>query len=412
MRKQNLLTKPKSGKTPFDRNRVIEHVEMGIARFAGIAARLSEDNEAEDRAVKVATENDGSGFYRPADTFVFPQLNLGSHALANIATEVRRDKVLANALDSGTQMANEERFTASYYSEPLTEYAVGWTDKEDLESLINFIAPRVIVGRRFEYKLAVNVESFLSEINDERAIGGEFKRIEYKGTTQYSKTVNRGLMYRIDLDEEGAGFLNESIIVGRIIQRLRRNKLRRTFAALAVATAGNLSTPVTWTYSGGNPNAQPNENLRVLAQGIQKGSGVFPNRLLIDLLSWNIRKNTYAQQPLAAGAIAAYGQTPQDLAADLALEGVMINKALFQFTEWVAPTKNYIQPQTPVMFYGQDNPTRDDPTNLKNFVTPVADGDFRVYRQPKGAKFVDITVEHYDQPLVTANIGCGQLVVT
>jgi hypothetical protein len=309
-------------------------------------------------------------------------------------------------------LANEERFTASYYSEPLTTYAVGWTDPEDLDKLIDFIAPRVPVGRRFEFKSAVNVEAFLSELNDDRPIGSEFKEIEFKGSTVLSKTVNRGLRYRLDLDEEGAGILTEELIVSRILQRLKRNTYRRAISTLLAAAAA-ANTGKVWTYnSSTNPTPQPDEDIRTLIQTTQVTSGVFPNRLLIDLKSWNIRKAAYAAQALAAGAIYGYGRTVDDVVADQSVDGMMVSKALYQSAEWVTPTKSYVLPQNVVAFFAQDNPTRDDPTNLKRFVTPVADGDFRVYRQPVGAKFVDISIEHYEMIQQTATVGIGELTIT
>lgn len=312
-------------------------------------------------------------------------------------------------------LGNEERFTAAYYSEPLTQYAVGWTDPENLQELINFIAPRVPVGRRFEFKLAVNAEAFLSEIDDERAIGAEFKRVEYTGTTTYSKTMNRGLQYRLDLDEEGAGILTEELIVSRLLQRVRRNQYRRAVLTLLGITASS-NTNVTWTYnSGSNPNPQPDEQIRTQIQAAQLTSGVFPNRLLMDLLSWNIRSNAYAQQALGAGAIAAYQRTPDDVAKALGVDRMLLSKALYQSAALPIATggvKSYILAQRSVAFYSQDNPTRDDPTNMKHFITPVGDGDFRVYRQPVGAKFVDITVEYYDNIVATATVGANQLTVS
>lgn len=308
-------------------------------------------------------------------------------------------------------LGNEERFTSAYYSDPLTAYATGWTDAENNEALTDFIAPRVPVGRRFEFKSAVNVEAFLSELNDERAIGSDFKTIEYKGTTTSAKTNNRGLKYRLDLDEEGGGPMTEELIVSRILQRLKRNEYRRALATLLNASAGS-NTNVTWTYnSGTNATPQPDEDIRALIQTTQVTSGVFPNRLLIDLKSWNIRKKSYAQQALAAGAIYGYGRTVDDVVADQSIDGMMVSKSLYQSSEWVTPAKSYILPQNCVAFFAQDNVSRDDPTNLKRFVTPVADGDYRVYRQPHGAKFVDITVECYSLTVQTSNIGIGQLTI-
>ncbi len=306
-------------------------------------------------------------------------------------------------------LGNEERFTSAYYSEPLTQYAVGWTDPEDLQALCDFLAPRVPVGRRFEYKLAVNAEAFLSEIDDERAIGADFKQVEYSGSTQTQKTANRGLKYRLDLDEEGAGILTETLIVSRLLQRVRRNQLRRALLTLTTLANSN-NTAVTWTYnSGSNPNPQPNENLRAQAARAQLDSGVYPNRLLLDLLSWNIRKNAYAQQALGAGAIGAYTQTIDEVATDIGVDRAMVCKPVYQST---ASAKSYLLGQKAIQFYSQDNPSRDDPTNLKHFVTPVGDGDFRVYRQPVGSKFVDISVEHYDNIVGTATVGINQLTVS
>jgi hypothetical protein len=375
---------------------VKDRIEGEYDRFSRATQKLAERAEGFDRIPELPNSDE----MRPGVCYAIPE----SRAKMDFPTD---------GLGRPMQLlGNEERFTASYYSEPLTQYAVGWTDPENLEALIDFIAPRVPVGRRFEFKSAVNVEAFLSEIDDERSIGSNFKEIEYKGSTIYSKTANRGLRYRLDLDEEGAGILTEELIVSRMLQRLRRNIYRRAIASLLGASATN-NTNVTWTYNAStNNNAQPDEQIRTLIQGTQVTSGVFPNRLLMDLKSWNIRKNTYAQQSLAAGAIYGYGRTVDDVVADQSVDGMMISKALYQSAEWVTPLKSYILGQYCVAFYAQDNPTRDDPTNLKRFVTPVADGDFRVYRQPVGAKFVDISVEYYDIIYQTTTLGIGQLTVT
>ena len=299
-------------------------------------------------------------------------------------------------------LANEERFTAAYYSEPLTQYATGWTDPENLEALINFIAPRVPVGRRFEFKQALNSEAFLSESDDDRAINAEFKRIEYKGVSVSSKTNNRGLIYRIDLDEEGGGILTEELIVARIIQRLRRNQYRRAVTALTGAVT--LNTAKTW--SSGTPT--PNEDIRTALIAAAKDSGLFPNRLLMDAQSWAYRGAGLAGQALT-GQLGAYQQTLDDVRAFLGIDQAMTSKATYQTT---STAKAFITNAKVFVFGGQDAPSRDDPTNVKRFVTPVGDGDFRVYRQPVGAKFVDISVEYYDNVVATATVGAQSLTIS
>ena len=68
-------------------------------------------------------------------------------------------------------LANESRFNASFYSEPLTAYAVGWRDQNHIEETLDFLFPPVQAGRRFEFKKADNAEAFYSETDDQRAIG-------------------------------------------------------------------------------------------------------------------------------------------------------------------------------------------------------------------------------------------------
>lgn len=324
------------------------------------------------------------------------------------ASETELDKAFAN----WGGLANEDRFTASYFSTPLTAYTVGWQDPENLEALVDFVCPKVSTTRRFEYKLAVNKEAFFSEIDDERAIGSEFKRVEYRGLSAYNKTINRGLKYRIDTDEEGAGIINEQLIVSRLLQRCRRNQWRRAAAAAIALGTANVTVNKVWTNTGQSPAPQPAEDIRSLIQGAQAVSGVFPNRVLMDLLSWNLIKKSYAPQ-LTAGAIAMYNMTVDDFVADQQIDGCMVAKAIYTSLEGnqqnTTGTKAYIAPQQVLAFYGQDNPGLDDPSNFKRFVTAAGDGDFRVYRQQVNSKFVDISVEYYDNILTTATPGAQML---
>lgn len=308
-----------------------------------------------------------------------------------------------NAMRPGLMaLANEERFTASFYSEPLTQYAAGWTDGENLQALLDFIAPRVPVGRRFEFKAAVNSEAFLSEDDDDRAIGGEFKRIEYKGTSVNSKTKNRGLVYRLDLDEEGGGVLTEELIVARILQRLRRNQYRRAVTALLAAVT--TTTAKTWSSGASTPT----EDVGDIMLNALKDSGLMPNRLLVDFQSWRFRQKGLAPQ-LTAAAIADYRNTPEEWGALIGADRTMVSRAVYQTT---ATAKALIANAKVVVFAGQDAPSRDDPTNVKRFVTPVGDGDFRVFRQPVGSKFVDISVEYYDNIVGTATVGAQALTIS
>ena len=97
--------------------------------------------------------------------------------------------------------AQESQFNHTNYSEELTAFTKDWQDEEHIEALLNFIAPQVPVSRRFEYKKADNDQMFYSEQDDLRAQGCSFKRIEFQGQTVQSKTLNKGLTIRVDVDD-------------------------------------------------------------------------------------------------------------------------------------------------------------------------------------------------------------------
>ena len=127
--------------------------------------------------------------------------------------------------------ANENRFTATNYSEALTAFTVGWVDPDNIAKLLDFIARPIPVGRRFEFKRSENAQAFYSENDDVSAIGGEFKRVRYDGESVNEKTLNKGLTIRVDHDEVAGDDWQERY-VQMLLQRLLRNELRRAITAL------------------------------------------------------------------------------------------------------------------------------------------------------------------------------------
>lgn len=295
-------------------------------------------------------------------------------------------------------LANEARFISSHYSEPLTQFSAGYRDPENLLAAVDYIAPPIPVGRRFEWKKADASQSFLTEMDDERAIGAGFKRVEYSGTTQLGKTVNRGLTYILDTDEDG-GAVTEESIVAMLQQRILRNKYRRALAALAAITAGNSAT-----FSSAT---QPDELIKTELANAQGASGVFPNRGLIGLAAWNLRSTAYAAQA-TAGGFAGLSKSAATVAGDLFLDDLRVERALYQSS----PTsKTRLVSNN---FYGvvaYDGLTKDDPSHLKQFYTPAAGGRYRVYRKITGPadKHVEITVEHYESIVATGTVGLARL---
>jgi len=297
--------------------------------------------------------------------------------------------------------ANESRFAGSFLSEPLTAFAVGWKDPTDLLAILDFLAPSVPVGRRFEFKKAVNSEAFLSETDDVRSIGAEFKRVDFTGETVNEKTLNKGLTIRVDHDsEEGADWRERYTQL--LLQRLYRNEVRRAIALLAAA-ATDLSK--TWTYNdSSNKYPNPDKDVRDSLVLGTDASGIRPNRIAWGEGAWDLRADAFDSQNNPAGYRSA-GLLPEEVARKLLVDAVRIISARYQSS---ASAKTKILGSYVYMFYALDGAAKDEPSNIKRFVTPTDAGNFRVYLEEK-AKFTDISVEHYSNIVITSTLGIRRI---
>lgn len=295
--------------------------------------------------------------------------------------------------------SNESRLEAAHYSEALTAFTVGWRDPAGLDQLLDFVAPPVMVGRRFEYKSADNAEAFFSESDDARAIGATFKRVEYRGTSNDAKTLNRGLTLRVDHDEVSGDDWRERY-VQVLLQRLYRNELRRAIAALDEAAVA--STPL-WDHTS-NPDGDLRHALITAAQE----SGLRPNRILFGETAWDVRADAYEAQD-NAGAASGATLKPEGLAQKLFVDGVRIASARYQSGP---SSKTEIAGGAVYLFFGQQALAKDEPATLKRFITPTEDGrPFRVYVE-ETAKYTDLTVEHYSHVIATSTLGVRKLNVS
>lgn len=295
--------------------------------------------------------------------------------------------------------ANESRFDHAHYSEALTAFTVGWNDPSNIQQLLDFIAPTVPVGRRFEFKRANNAEAFYSESNDVRAIGSAFKRVDYSGETVDAKTLNKGLTIRVDHDE-AVGEDWQERYVQILLQRLYRNELRRALAALD--TAANVSN-VIW-----DNNNNPDKDVRAALIAAADDAGLRPNRILFGESAWDVRAATYEAQE-TAGAMGAVALTPAALAQKLFVDDVRVVSARYQSA---TDEKTAFVGNSVYAFFGQEALAKDEPANLKRFVTPSEGGGlFRVYVE-ESTKYTDLSVEHYSNVIATSNLGIQKLAVS
>lgn len=299
-------------------------------------------------------------------------------------------------------LANETRFTESHYSAPLTTYIAGVTDGANTQKLIDFVAPGIQVGRRFEYKKWNENEPFYSEIDDIRAIGGNFKTVEFSETTANDKTLNKGLRIFVDHDQVDGipNWRNNYALM--LKQRILRNDARRAVSALT-SIATNVAK--TWDASAGK---DPDLDVALDMVTGADAQGLSCNRLLYGKIAWTKRWLSHRAQN-TAGGFASSALTPDQLAASLGLDGVLVSDQRYQST---ATTKTKIVPDVVLEFYALPVQTTEDPSNAKRFWSPCEDGnEFRVYME-EHAKNTEIIVEHYSNIVVTRTVGLRTLTIS
>jgi hypothetical protein len=292
-------------------------------------------------------------------------------------------------------LANESRFHTPNYSEALTAFTVGWKDQDPIVDLLDFIAPPIEVGRRFEFKKADHSECFLSETDDIRANGAGFKRVEYSGTSINEKTLNKGLTIRVDHDD-AIGENWQERYVQILMQRLYRNELRRALSALWSLD----KTQEVLNWSDITSQAPDVDALKaILNTGLS--SGVEPTRALFGRGAWQLRHQYYATHD-NAGALAGLLLSPSELATHYGLEAIKVSKERLEGPE----SKSLLN--SLILFNAQSVLDKDDPSNLKRFITPTNEGLFRVFVE-NHPKFTDISVEHYSNIITTSELGVKRL---
>ena len=395
-------------------------VKAAIRKAGGTPVRfgkiiLPEFANAIDRNEPILGLDRGQG-YRAGQVFFANESSYHPDAFDQRLTEY-----LNGRQDVAAQFCNAGTFLETYYSEPLTNYSVGWRDPNNIEDSLQFVAPAVPVGRRFEWKSANNAEEFLSEIvDDQRAIGADFKAVKYTGTDVTDKTYNRGLTLIVDLDNVqetgvGAGVVPawQQNAVAKLTRRLYRNSFRRSIAALA---ASAVQVPLSWPVQPVNPGIVPvNPDMDVNSDLVKQTTitGIRNNRALYGDTAFLYRNQAYGAQNNPAGYL---GYNPQGaesaLAAALSVDKVKISRERYQAT---TAAKQEILGANVYTFFAMDNVDTEDPSNIKRFVSTFdaeqGGGLFRVYVQQISAKLVAISVEFYEKIVITYAGGIRQLVI-
>lgn len=304
-------------------------------------------------------------------------------------------------------LANESAVGNQFLSEALTQFSVGWTSPDGaLEKLLNdLVGAPVTVGKRFAFKAMDNKKAFAAAESDEdvRAIGADFKKIEVIGSTVDSHTVSKGLTLRIDRDEANDDREAEQRAVAYLRTVLLRAEIIRAIAGLVGA-----ATNAAKTWGSGQNAADADADVMGMLKSCADASGLIPNTVLFGPVSWQKRFLT-----LRAAANSAVGASATLTLEQLAgLYGVRQVKRIEERYQSSASAKSALLSDNLVLGYNtQQSGIKEDPSNIKRFITPVNGNEYAVFRKEEAAG-IDITVCHQSRIILTSSLGIGKLTIS
>lgn len=324
--------------------------------------------------------------------------------LRDIAVNVRSALRLPDAPKDDGKLVHERivavnaaLFDETYHSEYLDTFSVGWRDPESDEAL-NFYSPGVQVPEYFEYTIFDNAEEWFSDEKDDdlRPMKGEFATVEYTENSVIGKTENRGLRIVLDKDKIKKMKNWREFYGSKLLRRIRRNRLRRSIAALS---AGAVNTNRTWDTTAGK---DPDQDVMTSLIAAADVSGIRPNRVGYGDTAWAKRALAHRAQA-SAGGFSSAGLTPDMVAGFLGVDRVHHTKARYQSS----PTaKTQIVGNLVLSFFAEDNLGTEDPSNIKRFWSPCANGqEYMFYERDISTKLTELAVEYYDLLKITSLLG-------
>lgn len=300
--------------------------------------------------------------------------------------------------------ANASLFVQAHFSEPLTTYATGWRPADNLDALCEFLAPTIPgTGERYEHITYPNAQAFLSDVNgddDLRAIGGDFKTVDFT-TDKTSRTVpNRGLRMVVDYDRTKNMPNWQQHFTDMLLRRIALNAWRRK-VALAIAAAADV--PLTWDPEGA---ADPDFDLANQVVLAGDSSGIRPTSALWGMGASLLRMQTYGATNTAKA------MAGRMLSAVEASSKAGLN-AIEDSTRYQAgTTKSRVMGDMVLLFTSAPTST-EDPSNFKTAKAMTAQGGLRaVYVRQISVKLWEIVVECYETEFCASTLGVRTLSVS
>lgn len=325
--------------------------------------------------------------------------NIGTYSLAPLGIHTG-----APAKGVAT-LANESLFNNTFFSQPLTDFAVGYRNQEeDLQAMLDYVAPAVKTTRRFQYKVMNNKAAFdaITDGSDERALFGEFKFVTTHDGIVDDHTVSKGLTTIIDKDE----YEEDPNVLERRTAWLKQLQLRADLIR-TIALLNSLATNTAKTWSGAT--GTPDMDLRKIIKASREAMGLQPNRALYGGGAWDSRLLVLDKQN-TAGAFAGLMRLENELARFARLREIRVNDLVYSVpggkAEIVTDNKVYV-------FSAYNEISTADASNVKRFWSPVmGGGEWAVYVDQTAAEIIKLTVHHKNKIVSPNTLGVQTLTIS
>jgi hypothetical protein len=322
---------------------------------------------------------------------------------AAIEAEYKSDGTLQHGLITRAPLTTENAslFTQAHFQEPETTYALGWKDPAGYDVLSDFVAPPMMpAGDRYEHVEYPNAEAFLSDASEDdlRAIGAEFKTVEYTETKTERTIPNRGLRIVLDYDRIKNMPNWQRLYTDRLMQRLARNAARRK---VALALAAGVGVSKTW-----DANADPDLDIANESKNSGDVTGIQPNRALWGLAAKLLRFSSYGAQATARG-FAGRSMSPEEACGKIGLQA-LIDESRFQ-----SGTSKVSIVGSKVLLFSAYGVSGEDPSNFKTARGVTSQGGrFAVYARQISVKFWELVVETYETEFAATTLGVRTITVS
>ena len=331
-----------------------------------------------------------------------PNLGVGRSGHNAIATlDNERKRVVHD--DSGAIVTLDNEVGLTTLDMPLTNYAVAYPGKDNLQAFLESIAGTVPSSDTFEYFVMNEKQNWVDVLSgdlDIRAVGDDFAKLPFGFKRANGATDEKGFTIRIDHRQGGKLPAVRQAQVARLKDILLRTEIRRVLALLA-ANATITATP---NWGATNTAADPDGDI-ISAQDLSGDARGFNNNVVMLGGGASLqRKLCYRYLQGHNKSTLPYVIDPKEMAQVYECDQVIINNLRTQATQ---QAKGKILGNLVYGYYNQGL-TPEDPSNIKRFINAGADGGFQVFTKEE-ARYTEITVWHQSRIICTSNIGIFQI---